>query len=308
MLKKCDARTCPFCKATGDVAPVCGEGYVTGGVPWCCARCGGTYFRRLREEVDPGEYWESDQVNEHVYTIDAVRDAFTLKYKRYLRQLRAPVNGTKPHMLEVGCGSGIFLDVATQFGWDVHGLDISPQAIALARRYCSTATLHCASLADAGFEAGSFDCVALWDVIEHVEDPEMVVRQARQVLRTGGMLVMETPDEGCPARVLVRLLHRITGGRANVMSAMYYSAHRWYFSRRAMTLLLERSGFEDIRFYREHTVREFGVQKTTAYGWRRSVVQRTARTVADRIGLIPWLRNKMVVVAVAAECPGQVRP
>ena len=281
------------------MALVCVEGSVTGGVPWRCARCGGSYFQRQHEEVDPGEYWESDQVNEQVYTIDTVRGAFGLKYERYLRRLRMPVNGAKPRMLEVGCGSGIFLDAATRFEWDVHGLDISPRAIALARRHCPTATLHCSSLADAGFEAGSFDCVALWDVIEHVEDPEMVVQQARRVLRPGGLLVMETPDEGCPARVLVRLLHRITGGRANVMSSMYYSAHRWYFSRRAMTLLLERSGFEGIRFYREHTVREFGVQKTTAYGWRRSGVQRAARAVADRMGLIPWFRNKMVVVAVA---------
>jgi 2-polyprenyl-3-methyl-5-hydroxy-6-metoxy-1,4-benzoquinol methylase len=293
------AAVCPLCGASASVVLICAEQEVDGGVVFRCTTCKGAYFHRQCEEVDPGEYWENDPVNEQVYMIDTVREAFGRKYERYLRRLRMPFNGAKPRVLEVGCGSGIFLNAATRFRWDVHGLDISPHAIALARRYCPTATLHCASLANAEFKPNSFDCVALWDVIEHVEEPEAVVQQVRHVLRSGGYLVMETPDEGCPARALVRLLHRVTGGGADVMRAMYYSAHRWYFSRRSMRLLLERSGFENIRFYREHTVSELAVQKTAAYGWRRSMIRRAARIVAERMGVVPWLRNKMVVVAVA---------
>jgi 2-polyprenyl-3-methyl-5-hydroxy-6-metoxy-1,4-benzoquinol methylase len=294
------AAVCPLCGTSGSVVPICAEHDVDGGIPFRCTTCKGGYFHRQLEEVDPGEYWENDQVNEQVYMIDAVREAFGRKYERYLRRLKVPQGEARPLMLEVGCGSGIFLDAAARFKWDVHGLDISPRAIVLAKQYCPTATLHCTSLATAGFEPNSFDCVALWDVIEHVEDPELVVRQVRRILRTGGLLVMETPDEGCPARALVRVLHRMSGGRADVMRAMYYSAHRWYFSRCAMRLLLERNGFADIRFHREHTVPELAVQKTTAYGWRRSMVRRTTRMVAERMGVVPWLRNKMVVMAVAA--------
>jgi hypothetical protein len=64
---------------------------------------------------------------------------------------------------------------------------------------------------------------------------------------------METPDEGCLARQLVRFAHK-AAGRVSFLRALYYPAHRWYFSRRAIATGLQRVEFDQIRFYREQTV------------------------------------------------------
>lgn len=66
-----------------------------------------------------------------------------------------------------------------------------------------------------------------------------------------------------------------------------------------MTLVLDRYGFRVVRYYREQTVREFAVQKTTLYRSRRTALQRVMRWLADCMCPVPWFRNKMVAVAIA---------
>lgn len=83
-----------------------------------------------------------------------------------------------------------------------------------------------------------------------------------------------------------------------MLRAVYYPAHRWYFSRQAMSAVLRRTGFDAIRFYREQTVREFGKRKVQAYGLDQTWSQRVTTALARAVGMVPWFRNKMVVTAV----------
>lgn len=286
---------CPYCQHSKTVRQVFAERFSGIGVLLACAYCKGAYFQR-RPSASVDEYWEGDAVNGEVYSRPEVRVGFARKYARYLDlldQMELPGRS----LLEVGCGSGIFLQLASQRGWVAHGLDISAEAIEMAHRFCPSATLHCGPLERADFPPASFDVIALWDVIEHVDDPEALLRRARQLLREPGILILETPDEGCPARHLVRLAYYATGGRVSLLHALYYPAHRWYFSRHAMRLVLQRVGFGGMRFYREQTVREFSRQKLEAYGAFQAWSQRTAIAAASLVGKLPWLRNKMVVVA-----------
>lgn len=292
----------PACRICGQIATlqqICGEQYVRGGIPFTCVQCGAGYFYPTTLDPAVDDYWEGDPVNKRVYTIPEVRAAFARKYERYLVLLdETSWRNGKKNLLEVGCGSGIFLEPASRHGWLVHGLDVSRQAVDLTRQFCPTARVTCAPLEEAGFNSGTFDLIALWDVIEHVEYPEKFLRDVQSLLAPGGILILETPDEGCPARCLVRIAHRLTAGRLSLLHLLYYPAHRWYFSRRAMTLVLKRVGFQNIRFYRERTVKEFGKRKSIAYGMRQSLFERMTGAVADMINVIPVLRNKMVVIAV----------
>jgi hypothetical protein len=94
---------------------------------------------------------------------------------------------------------------------------------------------------------------------------------------------------------LVRFAHKATAGRVSLLRTLYHPAHRWYFSRQAMATVLHRVGFDQIRFYREQTVNEFGQQKGRAYGMLQNWPYRIAMVVMK---VVPVLRNKMVVVAV----------
>jgi 2-polyprenyl-3-methyl-5-hydroxy-6-metoxy-1,4-benzoquinol methylase len=260
-----------------------------------CRRCGGAYLEHTSDS-NIEDYWGDDLVNNAVYSSQVVQSAFRSKFDRYLRQLDRLSSGRKA-LLEVGCGWGMFLAEAVKHGWTVHGLDVSPQAVELTRRYCPEAAVTHAPLTATTFPPGAFDVVALWDVIEHVEDPEQLLRCAHGALADRGRLIMETPDEGCLARKLIRLAHRLTTGHFSLLHTIYYSAHRWYFSRLAMRTVLERLGFKQIQFYREQTVMACGERKLEAYHLLRRWPQCAVSLGTHAMTMVPALRNKMVVMA-----------
>jgi 2-polyprenyl-3-methyl-5-hydroxy-6-metoxy-1,4-benzoquinol methylase len=92
-------------------------------------------------------------------------------------------------LLDVGCGTGW---LAEHFS-DYTGIDGSPDAVKQA-----TAKGRNVTLADVDehwtFDDASFDGVVLKDLLEHVADPVAVVREARRVLRPGGLVFASSPD------------------------------------------------------------------------------------------------------------------
>lgn len=103
-------------------------------------------------------------------------------------------------LLDVGCGLGYLLEAARARGWDAAGVDPSPVAVAEARRKGFEA--HHGLLHEANLPAGSFDAVALLQVVEHLLDPRALIAECRRLLRPGGALLVETPN---PASMLARV-------------------------------------------------------------------------------------------------------
>lgn len=95
-------------------------------------------------------------------------------------------------LLDLGCGTGAFLRVLhTRRIWQGMGLDVSMRAVQAARRHCVYAFVGTAEFP--GLPHASFDVVTLWEVIEHLRDPGMALRQFWRLLRPKGMLIMSTP-------------------------------------------------------------------------------------------------------------------
>ncbi len=103
-----------------------------------------------------------------------------------------PAAGSAPRrILDVGCGTGTMLGELRRFG-DVHGVDPEPAAV----EYCHSqgeAQVQLASGAEVPHPDGAFDLVTLLDVIEHVEDDQTLLREARRVLRPGGSVLVTVP-------------------------------------------------------------------------------------------------------------------
>lgn len=161
------------------------------GVPLsCCAGCGllGTTalldlsrdFHALYD-VGPEDYerYRQQYLPHRLVTFDAA-----LKKLERWRQ-----RGT---LLEVGSGYGFFLEQATRMGWDAMGVEVSRYACSIAEaRGCQ---VHCATLEDTPLPPAGVDAIVLFDVIEHVPQPDALLARCTGVLRPGGVLLMRTPD------------------------------------------------------------------------------------------------------------------
>ena len=76
---------------------------------------------------------------------------------------------SSPRYLDVGCSTGFVVEAARDRGWDATGIDLNPSAVEFGRS--RGLDLRTVALEDAGFAAGSFDAISLFDVLEHLLDP-----------------------------------------------------------------------------------------------------------------------------------------
>lgn len=102
--------------------------------------------------------------------------------------------------LDVGCGNGEFITTMNSLGWDFTGVDISSTAVKCCRE--SGLKVYHGNLQDVGFKDKSFDVVTARHLIEHVRDPEGLVREVARILKSGGSFLIQTPNTHALARSL----------------------------------------------------------------------------------------------------------
>jgi SAM-dependent methyltransferase len=95
-------------------------------------------------------------------------------------------------LLDIGCGTGQFLDFARWRGWGPRfGIELSYQAARTARERTND-HIVVADLAKNPMPADHFAAVALWDILEHVPDVRGLLTEVRRVLRPGGVALIGT--------------------------------------------------------------------------------------------------------------------
>lgn len=182
-----------------------------------CVDCGLVYVSpRLQgaalESVYDETYWRSADPKARGYADYARESALYLRtFERRMRYVRRWLR-PRARILDVGCAAGYFLRVVQREGHDVYGVELSPaiakEAIAaLGRDRIHVGTLEHA-VAAMDFRPASFDLITLWDVIEHIPDPQAVLRRIRELLAPGGHLLLETQNVASRwARLLGRRWH-----------------------------------------------------------------------------------------------------
>jgi 2-polyprenyl-6-hydroxyphenyl methylase/3-demethylubiquinone-9 3-methyltransferase len=108
-------------------------------------------------------------------------------------------------ILDVGCGGGFLTNPLSERGFDVTGLDISPESLATAARHDKTGKVKYIQ-GDAyalPFPADCFDIVTSMDFLEHVEDPERAVAEMARVLKPEGYFYFHTFNRNPLAHLVI---------------------------------------------------------------------------------------------------------
>lgn len=155
--------------------------------------------------------------------------------------------GSGHDVLDVGCADGDVGRLLQETGNRVSGLDRDEEAAEKARADLErvvVADLDTSSLLD-HFEAASFDVVVLADVLEHLREPERALREATELLREGGRLVLSVTNVAHGALRLALLQGRWTYTEAGLLDR----THLHFFTRTSLLQLLEGVGLavDDLR-------------------------------------------------------------
>lgn len=182
-----------------------------------CDACGLVYVtprltgQDLLDIYDEG-YWKSQDPKVRGYADYASESKLYLKTFQKRMGLVQRWVGPNARVLDVGCAAGYFLRVMHELGHDVHGVELSEAIAKEAALALGADRVHIGTLDDAvtamNYAPQSFDLVTLWDVIEHVPDPQSVLRRIRELIKPGARLLLETQNVGSRwARVLGRRWH-----------------------------------------------------------------------------------------------------
>jgi SAM-dependent methyltransferase len=141
-------------------------------------------------------------------------------------------------LVDIGVGYGVFLHILEkEYGLrQLYGMDPFPDSIEIAGRY-TTARIVRGDITDEEWplEKGFFDVVTCFDVVEHLANPEVFFKRVTSYLRSGGLVVVTTPNRDLPYRmrsIPIIGVPDINPTHINVQKSRYWKG------------LAERHGFE----------------------------------------------------------------
>ena len=175
------------------------------------------------------------------FDTEAYEGELPARFRTAARQLRIVSRYVTPgRLLDVGCGSGVFLRCAVDAEWNVVGVEPGKAAHRSAMALLSgRGDVIRGLLQEVSLAPSSFDVVTLWDVLEHVPDPRSLMERATSLLKPGGYLFVNVPDlDSLPTRLL------------RARWPLLLPEHLIYFSRDSLRLCGESAGLSLIRFGR----------------------------------------------------------
>ena len=182
---------------------------------------------------------------------DEPRNPLVQLYESWLDEIeRHQSPGT---LLDVGCGTGLFLSVARRRGWDPFGIDECEEALAYARDQFGL-EVWAGRFAEFATGGRYFDVVTGWDIIEHAREPLKFLQAMRDCLAPGGLLGISTPNQRSILDLVAGALYRATAHRLTwPLEKFYIEQHFLYYSPDTLAASLASSDLDLICLRREST-------------------------------------------------------
>jgi len=143
-------------------------------------------------------------------------------------------------LLEIGCLYGYFLEVARRSGWRAEGVEISGYAAGVAR--AKGFEIHRGELQTLALDQGSYDVIAMWDVIEHLTDVAEIVKCCATLLRPSGALIARTPD----ARALLFTDGFMGAAYRHLAYPANTAEHVFHFTPETLSALMAKAGLREV--------------------------------------------------------------
>ncbi len=156
---------------------------------WACPACLVQFWLPFK---NPGATWyENDDRYAGANNKPSIES--TVYHRRTISFLK-PLVG---RVLDVGCGTGNFLNLARRAGWQTAGIDFDRNAVNTARTFFQLPDINEAGLAEYSASGpGKFNLITFFDLIEHIDNHQHFFELVRHLLYPQGYIAMSLPCRG----------------------------------------------------------------------------------------------------------------
>ena len=145
-------------------------------------------------------------------------------------------------ILDVGTGPGTFLKVASDLSHDAQGIDLSPAAVSWVNEKGYKSSL--CHLGEDDFEEEYFDFIHASEVLEHLYEPELIVKRITEILKPNGMVCFSVPND-------FSIVQYYANKIVSIEKKYWWvdiKHHLNYFNQNSLTKLMKNYGLKDIFF------------------------------------------------------------
>ena len=178
--------------------------------------------------------------------------SFRDHYGPWLDEICDQLRQSRPVLLDVGCGLGMFLRLARDKGFKVFGIE--PNAEAVDRMAIDHSLVAYNTLLEDYSESETFDVVTMWDLFEHLSQPKDAIKKVHSILNPRGLIVLEIPIRDSLLHWLAKLLYKLSFGAISRPLLLICGIHHLqYFSKASIISFIEEHGFKVLAAERRET-------------------------------------------------------
>jgi 2-polyprenyl-3-methyl-5-hydroxy-6-metoxy-1,4-benzoquinol methylase len=185
------------------------------------------------------KYYKSEDYISHTdtkrnlleYVYHSVRQ---IALKRKLKLINS-FNSEGKNLLDIGCGTGDFLETAIKANWNITGIEPDENARQIANSKTNNSVFEIEHLAK--LKPNSFDVITLWHVLEHLPNLEMHTTLLKTLLKPNGTLVIAVPNYKSYDAEYYK----------NFWAAYDVPRHLWHFSRTSILELFKRESLKLVK-------------------------------------------------------------
>jgi 2-polyprenyl-3-methyl-5-hydroxy-6-metoxy-1,4-benzoquinol methylase len=200
-----------------------------------CNSCGFVFTNPRPLENDLSRYYQSEEYISHSSSSESITDKIYYSVRNYA--IKKKFNLINKHfksckILDIGCGTGEFLNYFKAKGWDTTGIEPNETARKTAIEKYGL-KVHLENQLDK-FKKSSFEVITMWHVLEHVPDLNFRIEQLKSLIKENGVLIIAVPN--------IDSKDSKTYGK--YWAALDVPRHLYHFNQSTIKKLFEKFGFE----------------------------------------------------------------
>lgn len=183
------------------------------------------------------EIYSDDKTAADIYTEPIQKAIDRIKYSYGLELIDHLIGQGRRKLLDVGCGAGVFLEVAYSKGWaECIGIDVNSRYQSEYKKQTGVQFINSSfEKLDKSILGNSYDCISMWNVLEHLYNPSAMVQELKSMLRKDGLLFIMVPNINSLATRIIR-----------DKSATFNWKHVSHFCAQSLKQLMTQNGLEQI--------------------------------------------------------------